>query len=154
MSQGSETAFPQRTGENLTSIGRKVILTTTIVILDSDLGFVFWLGQALAKTGYRVLPAGNVAGATELLSWSDGVDLLIVNYSVPGARMFAEGVLRRQGYLKIIAVLEDGEEPGFETPGADAFRGRPSSGDEAARLEWLETIGRVLASHRHRHSAS
>jgi hypothetical protein len=31
-------------------------LTTAVMIVDSDLGFAFWLGQALDYAGYQALP--------------------------------------------------------------------------------------------------
>ena len=39
----------------------------TILIVDSDLGFVFWLGRALHDAGYEALPAKDVPEATAII---------------------------------------------------------------------------------------
>ena len=50
----------------------------TVLIADRDLGFVFWLGQALGKLGYQVLPAMNVPQAASYAE-QFRVDLLVLD---------------------------------------------------------------------------
>ena len=42
----------------------------SILIVDSDLGFVFWLGRALHDAGYEALPAKDVPEATAIIGRS------------------------------------------------------------------------------------
>ena len=117
----------------------------TVLIIDPELGFVFWLGQALDRAGYQALPAKNCEDAAELLKLLNvEIHLLIVGRSVAGAGAFAEALRHGQGHLKVIAVIGDGEEPGAPFPGANAERLMLSDVDETSEIEWLETIEDVF----------
>ena|ERR1700688_4775029 len=120
--------------------------TTTVLILDRDLGFVFWLGQVLINAGYQALPANSCEAGTELVRQLNlGIDMLIVSYSLPGADVFLNSLRHSQGHLKVIAVLDAGEEPVKALSGADAAQHRPSLVNEGVETEWAETIKGVLA---------
>lgn len=112
----------------------------TVLIVDRELGFVFWLGQALDRAGYQALPAKSCEDAAELIQQLNvEIHLLIVGHSLPGADAFADALRQSQGHLKVIAVIGDGEEASPTFPGADA-QFMLSSVDEASETEWLETI--------------
>ena len=120
--------------------------TKTVLIIDPELGFVFWLGQALDRAGYQALPAKNCEDAAELLKLLNvEIHLLIVGHSVAGAGAFAESLRQAQGHLKVIAVLGEGEEPGDPFPGAHASRVMLSAVDETSETEWLATIEGVFS---------
>ncbi|MBZ5624469.1 MAG: response regulator [Acidobacteriia bacterium] len=119
--------------------------TKTVLIVDRELGFVFWLGQALDRAGYEALPAKSIADASDLLGQLKlEIDLLIVSQSLGGAREFAATLRRSQGHLKVLALIGEQEEPDSAFPEADAFERRLSNLDDASRLEWLETVQNVL----------
>ena len=40
----------------------------TVLVIDSDLGFVFWLGRGLDQAGYPSFPAKSVPNAKTLLN--------------------------------------------------------------------------------------
>jgi len=118
----------------------------TILIVDNDLGFLYWLGCMLCAAGYVALPAKNSQNARELLSRLNiGIQLLVVNSSMPGARALAETLRRSQGQLKVIALIGGGEEPSRAFPGADASQHKRSCLGELSEIEWLETIEGVFA---------
>jgi len=117
----------------------------TVLIVDRDLGFAFWLGQALDRSGYQALPAKSCEDATELLRRLNVViDLLVVNGSLAGAGAFADALRASQSHLNVIAVTGDGEEQRGALPGADASHRKCSRGGEASEREWLETIKGVF----------
>src|SRR6185295_8227222 len=110
----------------------------TVLIVDRELGFVFWLGQALDRAGYQALPAKSCEDATELLKQLNvEIHLLIVGHSVAGAAAFADALRRSQGHLEVITVIGDEEEPIAPFPGAQASQ-RILSGsvNEASETEW------------------
>jgi hypothetical protein len=118
----------------------------TILVVESDLGFLFWLGYTLCGAGYMALPAKSCQNASELLSRLNvGIRLLIVNCSMPDAGAFAEELRRSHRELKVIALIGDGEEPGPVFPGANASQHKYSCLGEVSELEWLETIASVFA---------
>ena len=119
----------------------EVIPTRTVLIVDSDLAFVFWLGQALDKAGYQAFPAKSIPDASTLLLEANlHIDLLIVGPSTLGAAAFAAALRRSQGHLKLIGLIGNGEDPAATLPGTDASRRKPLLVDGASIREWLETI--------------
>jgi DNA-binding response OmpR family regulator len=118
----------------------------TVLIVDRDLGFVFWLGQILDRAGYRALPAKTCEDAAELLSRLNlEIHLLIVDGSLASAGELADGLRCRQRHLKVIALTGEVEERSSAFPGADASHRRCSSGDATSEKEWLATIEGVFA---------
>ncbi len=110
----------------------------TVLIIDSDLGFVFWLGKTLDAAGYQTLPARNASDASALLSQPDArPDLLIVNPSLPGIDSLIGRLRRSQEDLKIIAVSAFAE--------ADTETGnKPSAFDETYKQTWLDVVRKVM----------
>jgi hypothetical protein len=118
--------------------------TTTVLIVDRDLGFIFWLGKVLAKAGYLAVPAKGCESGAELVSRLDlRIDVLIVSNAFADAGVLADGLRHSQRYLKVIAVLGDGEEPVSAFSGSDTTQYRPSLQDEGSEMEWLKTIAGV-----------
>lgn len=112
----------------------------TVLIIDDDVGFAFWLGQALDEAGYKALPAKGVSDAVDLLSeYKLEVDLLIINPALPGAVDLIPDLRRSQARLKVIASIE-GAEQTFKVPGVDRSLLKPVGVDETVRLNWLVTI--------------
>jgi CheY-like chemotaxis protein len=119
---------------------------TNILIVDSDLGSVFWLGQALDLAGCESLPAKSLSDAKALLDeLKVTVDLLIVRSSMPGAAAFAETLRRTQGRLKMIGLVGDNEESFELEPQMDAWLQKPFLTHETAKCDYLELIRLVLA---------
>jgi DNA-binding response OmpR family regulator len=116
----------------------------TILIVDTDLGFVFWLGRILDNAGFEALPAKTVADAANLLSWlSVRLDLLVINPSCSHTIAFVEE-RRSDGLLKIIGI-HDGESHD-EVAGINVWLKKPEQTDELSGVEWLQRIESVLAA--------
>ena len=117
-----------------------------VLIVDCDLGFVFWLGQALDRAGYRALPAKSCEDAIELVSRLHlAIHMLIVNGLLPSAGALAVALRSSQRHLKVIAMTGEGDEQSSVFPEADASHRKCSGGGEAAEREWLKTIEGVFA---------
>lgn len=118
----------------------------TVLIVDRDLGFVFWLGQILDQAGYRALPARDSVDAVALQNELHlEIDLLILNPSLDGILEFAETVCLSQEHVKIMAIIGEQEEP-IAAMMADASRRKPSFRDKPSKLEWLAAIDQVFAA--------
>jgi ActR/RegA family two-component response regulator len=115
----------------------------SILIVDTDLGFVFWLGRALDDDGYQALPAKSVAGAISLLDQLKiRIDLLIINPSLQRNAPLIERLHRTQEHLRVIALSAD---PKASIPeGFNASKSKPLQIDKAAKFEWLELIRSVI----------
>jgi hypothetical protein len=124
------------------NVGLKKLTVKTVLLVDSDLGFVFWLGHALDSAGYEALPAKSVSDAIALLvQYRLSIDLLILNPSLAGAPGFAEDVRTSQRHAKIIVLAESTGA----MQGGEVSHPKPDRIDEIAKLEWLDLIHNVLA---------
>jgi len=100
-----------------------------IIILDDDLGFVFWLAHVLVANGYSAFPATNVSEALKLIQELQGesVDLVIANLGLTGVSELLDRLRTRHVSLKVIA---------FE----DRTLGIVTSDIEAREAAWLKEI--------------
>ena len=119
----------------------------TVLLVDDDLGFAFWLGQALDRAGYETWPAHSVPAAESLLAAVRlAVDLLVINASLPRAPAFATHLGRRKAGFKVIAVYERPDDVVRPFPEANVVHQKPQTIDTAARLEWVQLVTGVLAA--------
>jgi len=117
-----------------------------ILIVDSNLGFLYWLGETLAEANHQPWPACNIAEAGAMLRSRrlPSLDLLIVNPSVEGASRFIHRLRRTRPELKVLAVDPVNEK---QVRGVTAWRARPSGDDLSAKHQWLRHIERVISEH-------
>jgi hypothetical protein len=118
----------------------------TVLVVDNDLGFAFWLGHALDEAGHYALPAFSAAGASRLLTELGLLpDLIIINAALPSASSFVTDLRLSNPGLKVIAILDD---PAALPPAflqANLVEHKPASIDESAKRDWVETV-RVIVS--------
>jgi DNA-binding response OmpR family regulator len=119
----------------------------TILIVDSDLGFVFWLGQALFKVGFEVFPAKAVPDALTLLSECvPALDLLIINFSLPGAPDFVTALRLAQDNVKVIALVKKTEPSPEYYPVLEAVLSTDDI-STASRTQYVSLIQDVMLTH-------
>ena len=118
--------------------------TITILIVDSDLGFVFWLGHTLDAAGYFSLPAKSIPDAVELLRLLNRtLDLLIVNCALFGAADFIGSLRRTQPNIKVLAAC-DPADSARDIPGVDFVEEKPLAPDQEADQRWMDSVRRTL----------
>ena len=121
----------------------------SVLIVEDDLGFVFWLGGVLAGAGYQALPACSVSKATELVEEAASpIDLLIVDPSLPGVSRLIANLRRSAVALKVIALRA---EVKTKLRGVNAWRPKSGPAQDPAKQkrEWLEAVKDVLIRHKH-----
>jgi hypothetical protein len=124
--------------------------TKNVFIIDSHLGFVFWLSRALDRAGFVCWPARSVADARALLSKSETeVNLLLIDPSMAGTIALAEDLLKRQRHLRVIGLYASNAEVPRHEPVADSWLQRPRSRTVAASLELVSAILDRLSSNPH-----
>jgi len=136
----------------------------TVLIVDDDLGFLFWLGEVLTRAGYRAIPAHSVEEATNLTRrLRVTADVVIVNPAVSGAAEWSRGNSRWR--RPVIAAVEDTGDFRASLVGACAIGLKPGAPKACAggapdlsaalkpnasqvlrrrRMEWLATVQQVL----------
>ncbi len=115
----------------------------TVLIVDRDLGFLFWLGALFSEIGCNVVPAFDCAQAAAMVNRLKlKIDVALVSSEMPGAAAMKCALSAAGRMLKIVAIRERAEATeAFE---ADAILTRPSAGQQVSRQEWLERIGELF----------
>ena len=117
-----------------------------MLVVDDDLGFVAMLCLKLTEAGFVSLPATAAARALPLLQEMDvpRIDLLIVNFAVPGAVDLMETLGADSERLKIIAINDLRASSPAPVP-VDGVISKPPGAEPASEQAWLQIVERVLS---------
>ena len=116
-------------------------MKTNILLIDHDMGLMFWLGQALDRAGFDAFPARSVYDAKQLIEQLHlSVDLAVVNFSLAGAHDFVVD-LHDRGHAKIIGLV-DSQAPIHSVE--DWQWSKPAAADELSKMEFLLQIHQLL----------
>jgi DNA-binding NtrC family response regulator len=120
--------------------------TKHILIVDYQLGFVFWLGQALDRAGFVCWPAKSVADARALLKQMRvEIGLLVIDTSMAGASALSHEVFELQGHLRVVGLHASNEDMPSNAIGVDSWLQRPSNRSLRASFDFVETIRKQLS---------
>jgi response regulator RpfG family c-di-GMP phosphodiesterase len=121
-------------------------IAKTVLILDDDPGFLFWLGGLLTETGYQAWPARSGVEAAALLSEiGAGPDLLVINPNSEGAAAFVENQ-RHQADFKTIAIQAPDAPPQESAliDRIDAALVKPSRPNALNAFEWTGVVDSLM----------
>jgi ActR/RegA family two-component response regulator len=116
----------------------------TALLIDDDLGFLFWLADVLSEAGYQAYSAERFAEAAWLLAEiHGGVDLAIVNLRLPEAVSVVKllGSSPRPPEIMVLGAVE----PGAAQPGVTAWLCQPDTQDGGALSAWRKALRKRLA---------
>ena len=120
----------------------------TILLVDSDLGFIFWLGQALDAAGYTAVPAVNVASAAELIQEHRlSVETLVIDPFLPDAFQLISALRQSHPDLHVVAAIPDDWRTFPSLPEIDAILRKPQRLTGAALIQWLQVIQEFFSDH-------
>jgi hypothetical protein len=121
-------------------------ITIAILLVDPDLGFVFWLGHTLDSAGYNAIPAKDVDAALELLEEHKlAVDILVIDPLLPDAFAFIAHLRRFRPTAHVIAAVPPEWQEGAPVPGADAAIRKLGRFSPEAAAEWVNLIQKLSA---------
>ena len=113
----------------------------TALIVDDDVGLIFWFGELFAKAGWNIVPALNCRQAVALaVMWDSHLDLIVVNPALKGIPEMVE-TLSRVHRPKIVLIRDPNVEPDIP---ADATIDRPDVSTSFSRAEWAERVRKLL----------
>jgi hypothetical protein len=119
----------------------------TILLVDSDLGFIFCLGQALEAAGYSAIPAKDVQSAYELITEHRlSIDTVVIDPFVPNAFAFTTWLRRLRPGLKVIVALPEDWGSLPTMTGVDAVMRKPPLLTAVATLQWIGLIQNLSSS--------
>lgn len=112
----------------------------TVLLVDDDVAFVFWLGEIFTGSGYQALPALSSRYALSLTRMlSHPVAVLVINPTLRGAQRLIAVLSARQPGLRVL-LISDALEVGFQHP---TIR-RPIPGEAMSKTEWVSNVRKVL----------
>lgn len=111
-----------------------------VLILDTDLGFVFWLGEIFSEAGCRTVPTLNSKQALSIIrELKLQVDVVVVDPGLAGVFELIQ-TLSNSRPLKIVAIRGD-DDAGCD---ANATLERPSASSRISREQWLGRVQGLL----------
>jgi len=111
------------------------------LIVDDDVGLIFWFGELFAKAGWNIVPALNCRQAVSLaVMWDSHIDLIVVNPTLKGILEMVD-TLSRVHRPKIVIIGDPDVEPDIP---ADATIDRPDVSSSLSRAEWAERVRKLL----------
>ena len=122
------------------------IAMATVLILDDDLGFVFWVAQALTSAGFASIPAQSVAEAKRLLAqFKVKLDIVILSPAISGGFEFIGELRAENSQLGVVAAVERAADLIIVRREVDAVRAKPEVLSVEAMPEWRRTVRRVYS---------
>ncbi|HTR34450.1 MAG TPA: hypothetical protein VMH80_01015 [Bryobacteraceae bacterium] len=116
----------------------------TVLIVDDDLAFLWWLGEVFAEAGFRAAPSLECRQALALLDQLGlELDLLVLNPRLAGATRMREILAREHPSLRVILIQSRGDRPHLSIQG-DAILERPSGWEPVSRVHWQRKLRGVL----------
>jgi hypothetical protein len=114
----------------------------TVLIVDNDFGFVFWIGEIFTAVGCQAVPTLDCTEAISITRELNlKIDLVVVNPQLPGVTAMMRTL---QGpNLKTIAI-RDRRVQAIRTFPADAILERPSGREPISREKWLDRVRTIL----------
>lgn len=118
----------------------------TILVIDFDWTYQFWVANVLINAGFRVVPARSVQQAENLIQECGlTVALLILDPTLTGTDGIKQNIGKGQGNLRVIAAVDASDRtPLF--PDADAVLNKPDNNTDLEGLadRWLSTVRALL----------
>jgi len=116
-----------------------------ILLIDRELGLLFWLGRVLDQAGYAAFPARGVPDAMALLGDLHlTIGMLILDCSLPGTEDLIIALRQSTRFLRVVC-LSGGREHRCVT-GTDAFCPKPVGWDDLSQSEWVRAVREALAT--------
>jgi DNA-binding response OmpR family regulator len=115
----------------------------TVLVVDSDLGFLAFLSKSLSQAECVAIPATTSETAISLLEELDNpkIDLLVVNLVLPNTADLATALKRKNQSLKVVAIQDRSTTAVTNIP-IDARLQKPSPDELEA--DWYSTAKQVF----------
>ena len=111
------------------------------LIVDSDVGLIFWFGEIFARAGWNIVPALNCRQAVSLaVMWDSHIDLIVVNPALNGIVEMIQ-TLSRVHRPRVVVIGDSNVEADIP---ADATIDRPDVSTSFSRAEWADRVRKLL----------
>jgi DNA-binding response OmpR family regulator len=115
----------------------------TVLLVDEDIGFLWWLGEIFREIGFRCFPALNTADAIAIArAPSIDIALLVLEPGMLGARSVIDAFENKT--MPKILLLADNELSTRPALRADAVLVRPSATESISRADWVVRLKKLI----------
>jgi len=122
----------------------ELLCLATVLIVDSDCGFVFWIGEIFAKAGCSAVPALDCQQAVSLTTKLNlKVDMVVVNPVLAGVSEMIRSLQSPNRLLKIVAIQDRHVQAICAIP-AHAILRKPSGWESISYEEWVDRVRKIL----------
>lgn len=119
----------------------------TVLIVDGDLGFVFWLGHTLDCEGCTAIPVKDAAAAAELIRQHGlAVDIVVIDGLLPEAACFIRSLRESRPLLRVIGVVPERWRGACPFGESDVLFHKPARLTENARRRWAAAIRKLTSA--------
>lgn len=116
----------------------------TVLVVDKDIAFAWWLGEVFGDAGCYVVPALNCRQALQMVKrLRMKVDIVAGNPGLPGFSKMIRSLSGSRRPVKIIAIVNEGDDAAVTAQG-DATLERPSGTSVISRQEWVRRVQEIL----------
>ena len=115
----------------------------TVLIVDKDFGFAFWLAEIFTELGCHPVPALDCPKAVSLTTGLKKIDVVVVNPAMPGISKMMQSLSYLYPSVKVVAVVDE-KMDAVGNIQAHATLERPSGLMPISRQEWVRLVRQVL----------
>lgn len=116
----------------------------TVLIVDDDVAFLWWLGEMFTDAGYQAVPALSCSQALAVVNRLNlHINVLVVSASLSGAIRLVRSLERLGRDLRIVLVA-DSKDLAVHSLHYDAILTRPSGWEPVSRPDWLRKLHTLL----------
>ena len=116
----------------------------TVLIVDDDVAFVWWLGEIFTEAGYQAIPALNPADAYSLLDQiSVRLAVIVANAALAGVPALIQSLRSSHEDLRVV-LIEDERSSKVPDVQFDATLRRPSGWEPVLKEDWLRKLRALL----------
>ena len=116
-----------------------------VLIVNQDVGFLFWLAELFGEIGYQAFPALNCSQALAVVRSLDLTpDLVFIDPDLSGVPRLLESLEKQGAPLRIVVT---GDDSVLRAAGVryDAVLGPTKGSEPVSRADWLRKIRRLVA---------
>jgi len=118
-------------------------MSSAIVLIDKDLGYLYWLTLAVNSAGFEALPATNVPDAVGLVAALHAtIGGVFLDCSLRGAPDFIANIRRSENCAKVISLVGSFQSPPLVQ--VDGICRKPVAADEQSKAELMRTVHDIL----------
>jgi len=115
-----------------------------VLIVDRDLGFLFWLGDVFTKAGCRVIPALDCEQAGTLMTkLRVQLTVVVVDPKLMGIDWMIQALRRSSGQFKVVTIVDADPDVGSTIQTHFTLK-RPRVGDLVSSEDWLNRAHELL----------